>query len=604
MRLTLRALLNWINGNLSPEDAQIIEQKVADSELARNLKRQIEEVMALEQLPAPTMLDGTPLGNPNSAAEYLDNVMSSEQTPEYEKFCLHSEIVLGEIAACHKILSIVLGGDVEVSPELKAKMYNLYNLYNQEATAFSRMAEEDNGIDFSIIGAEEPTRKLNPWLLGGVVGGAVVVILLIVLPFMMKSDGKKDSKPSLVPPAPTVTLEIQNPAPAPTVTDEEDGGEGEDREDVENIEDAEDAEDVETGKTTTPAVVPEVPAVPAVKTPADTKNSEESEEPEDLGETEDLEEPVVAPAMEALPEGAIGRVNVVQDQIFLTLPEGAKQWRPLTVSEPFPMGQALATTYGFQSSYTLWNALTVTVQGESVSEFNTFEESEDLSVEPEYGKFLYEMSPTSDLPHEIYLQVFARTSVRLEPGTKLALEISCVPSSTEAPYEEAVLYLLEGKMELSFLNEAGEYENEVTVDAESSANLCRGAMIRILSTDTELPKTQELESIPSWALLRAVRAANVPVELRAEMVKVAPGKDLMERLSELASGKDRVLQSQARRILCQQCDEKTLQVLGKSSKKSDRALLLRTLNLSSRHAESVQRAVGSGVVQALLKEKK
>lgn len=144
MRLTMRTLLNWINHNLSEEDAALVAQKVEESELARALKNQIEEVMRQGQLPAPMVLDGTPLGNANSSAEYIDNAMEANQTKDYEKFCLHSDVMLGEVAACHEILSHVLSDWPQVSPELRTRLCGLYQFM-------------DTGSEFSI-----PLPKTQP----------------------------------------------------------------------------------------------------------------------------------------------------------------------------------------------------------------------------------------------------------------------------------------------------------------------------------------------------------------------------------------------------------------------------------------------------------
>ncbi len=144
MRLTMRTLLNWINRNLLEEDAVLVAQKVEESDLAKALKNQIEEVMRQEQLPAPMVLDGTPLGNANSSAEYLDNAMASVHTVEYEKFCLHSDVMLGEVAACHEILSHVLTDWPQVSSELRTRLCGLYQFM-------------DTGSEFSI-----PLPKAQP----------------------------------------------------------------------------------------------------------------------------------------------------------------------------------------------------------------------------------------------------------------------------------------------------------------------------------------------------------------------------------------------------------------------------------------------------------
>lgn len=126
MRLTLRTLLNWINKNLSEEDAALVAQKVEESELAKALKAQIEGIMAQEHLSAPDLLDGTPKGNANSAAEYLDNSMDPKLTPDFEKFCIHSDVMLGEIAGCHEILSRALTQNLNLGPELRAKLCGLF----------------------------------------------------------------------------------------------------------------------------------------------------------------------------------------------------------------------------------------------------------------------------------------------------------------------------------------------------------------------------------------------------------------------------------------------------------------------------------------------
>lgn len=126
MRLTMRTLLNWINHNLSEEDAALVALKVEESELAKALKNQIEEVMQRPRLVAPAVIDGTPLGNANSSAEYLDNAMDSSMTVEYEKFCIHSDVILGEVAACHQILSEVLNQTLEISPEFRTRLCSLH----------------------------------------------------------------------------------------------------------------------------------------------------------------------------------------------------------------------------------------------------------------------------------------------------------------------------------------------------------------------------------------------------------------------------------------------------------------------------------------------
>ncbi len=165
MRLTLRALLAWMDENLPAEDAAIIAQKVAESELATGLKNQIQTVLAIPFLPASIVLDSTPMGDPNTAAEYLDNFMPTDDVVEYEKHCIHSDVVLAEVASCHQILTMVLGEPAEVNAEVRRRIYDMHDkyftVYEDEAAAKSVanvMNELTHGISSAAMQAEEPKK--------------------------------------------------------------------------------------------------------------------------------------------------------------------------------------------------------------------------------------------------------------------------------------------------------------------------------------------------------------------------------------------------------------------------------------------------------------
>lgn len=125
MRLTLRTLMAYLDDVLSPADTKAIGQKIQESPMAQLLVSRIREVMRRRRLKAPDV-SGPEMGvDPNIVAQYLDNTLPPDQYADVERILLSSDELLAETAACHQVLTLIMGDNTEVSAESRERLYAL-----------------------------------------------------------------------------------------------------------------------------------------------------------------------------------------------------------------------------------------------------------------------------------------------------------------------------------------------------------------------------------------------------------------------------------------------------------------------------------------------
>jgi hypothetical protein len=107
---------------LEPTPAKEIGQKLTETPAAQELVSRIKEVTRRRRVTAPAVAGDDV--DPNTLAEYLDNLLPPDAVAQLESHCLESDVHLAEAAACHQILTLI-GQPAGVNDAMRQKMYDL-----------------------------------------------------------------------------------------------------------------------------------------------------------------------------------------------------------------------------------------------------------------------------------------------------------------------------------------------------------------------------------------------------------------------------------------------------------------------------------------------
>ncbi len=201
MRLTLRTLLAWMDGLLPDPERDEIGAKVEASPVAGKLVDRIADVVARPGLFAP-LPDGRGLAeDPNTAAEFLDNVLPADRLEAFERICIESDIHLAEIAHCHAMLAELTRNPTAAAPldptvrkRLLASVVRQaaeHPTAHEEAAALVKAVKEAVARDHKPARSEKPVpRRESPpkaslaaWLSAGV----AILLLLAAAGLLLRS---------------------------------------------------------------------------------------------------------------------------------------------------------------------------------------------------------------------------------------------------------------------------------------------------------------------------------------------------------------------------------------------------------------------------------
>jgi hypothetical protein len=354
MRLTLRTLLAYLDDTLDAAEIKRIGQKVQESETARELIARIKTVTRRRRLTTPPLTGSGDKFDPNTVAEYLDNTLSPEQVEEVEKLCLESDVHLAEIAACHQILTLVLGEPALVPPSARRRMVALVDKgwssgirrAAPAATAAGVVrSQEDNAEDDALLlGLPALGRSQGAWVRVLLPIGACLLLVGLVAAIYMLLPGNEDVRRHLGGRDSGKQLAANNPPKQDTPIGEGDGKKGSAvaEEGKKQPDQGSDVKKPGDGDATTPPVRTGDDVKPAGNKP-----------------------PVWSAAPPNSDPNAVGkfiRNNALQDAV-LQSKGGTAEWQRVVSGSPVSSGDMLVSLPGYRGEVELNNGIHLVLWG-------------------------------------------------------------------------------------------------------------------------------------------------------------------------------------------------------------------------------------------------
>jgi len=486
MRLTLHWLLAYLHDVLSPTDAEAMERKIQDSDLASGLIQRIETIERKLRMNAPKVDAKGLAADANNVSEYLDSTLPADRVSDFERICLDSDMHLAEVASCHRVLAMILGKPAEISDELRQRMYAVGQVANivkkslgqngkQEKGALQRGADEPalaaaaasmtspldgTSVDIApgddaIVPAMKPggvpdylknQSQGSAW--PAIMGIAIGLLLLVGLlrafgpfgpehPFLGTFFGGKPNNTNIV--AQGENASEEKAASEKSTSDNEKTSEGiGDKSSKASSEKEEPAKEPDADKSSDdtsemPANDGEKPATTVSEkepTPEPTKPTAPAEEPDSATAEVPVEPVPTSPKKPTTPakgsEPILVARYISESQALARFSAEKQQWLKVAPRDLLAAGSRFATLPGFRPQLTLTTGCNVTFFGESRFQIAAAEETNLPTVQVQHGRFQVVTHGAKEGQLDVDLAGLRGHINISDPGATLAIEVKPV----------------------------------------------------------------------------------------------------------------------------------------------------------------------------------